>query len=55
MNNFSKNQSGGVSPQFAIMISTLFIVIGGALYLEGDAVYGLFDNLMNEIKIAAKL
>ncbi len=55
LNTFSQTQKGGVSPQFAILVSTIFIIIGGALYLEGDSIYGLFDNLLNEIKYAANL
>lgn len=54
-NDFSKTQSGGVSPQFAITISVIFLVIGCGLYFEGDSAYRLFDNLMNEIRYAVKL
>ncbi len=55
LNTFAQNQNGGVSPQFAILVSSIFIVIGGALYLQGDAAYGLFDSLMEEIRYATKL
>lgn len=54
-NHFVKDQKGGVSPQFAILISTIFISIGCVLYFEGETVYGLFDNLMNEVRYAVKL
>lgn len=55
LNTFAKNQNGGVSPEFAILISSVFIVIGGALYLQGPEVYGLFDSLTNEVKRTLKL
>jgi hypothetical protein len=54
-NQFAKDQKGGVSPQFAILISAVFISIGCALYFEGETVYRLFDDLMNEVKYAVKL
>lgn len=53
-NTFLHNQKGGVSPQFAIIICAIFLTIGGALYFQGETVYGLFDNMMNEIKYITK-
>jgi len=55
LNTFAHNQNGGVSPQFAILICAIFISIGATLYYEGDTVYGLFDNMMDEIRYAVKL
>ncbi len=55
ISNFSKTQNGGVSPQFAITISAIFLVIGCGLYFEGDTAYRLFDDLMNEIRYAVRL
>ena len=55
LNTFAQNQKGGVSPQFAILISAVFLSIGAGLYFEGDTVYGLFDNMMDEIRYAVKL
>ena len=52
---FAKDQKGGVSPQFAILVSAMFITIGCALYFEGETVYKLFDNLMEEVKYAVEL
>lgn len=54
INNFAKNQSGGVSPQFAIIVSAIFLTIGGGLYFEGDTAYRIFDQFMNEIRHAVK-
>ena len=50
-----QNQKGGVSPQFAILVSALFITIGSLMYFQSETVYGLFDNMMNEIKYATQL
>ena len=42
-NAFIQDQKGGVSPQFAIMLCTVFLIMGGALYFQSETVYGLFD------------
>ncbi len=52
LNAFSNNQKGGVSPQFAFIASAFFIVIGGSLYLQGDAAYVLFDTMIKEVRYA---
>ena len=55
LNTFSQNQKGGVSPQFAILVSVLFLSIGAALYMEGDTVYQLFDNIVDQVRYAVKI
>ena len=55
LNDFSKSQTGGVSPSFAIIVSAIFLVIGSGLYFEGDTVYKLFDNVMTEFKHAVNI
>lgn len=52
---FAKDQKGGVSPQFAILVSAMFVTMGCVLYFQGETVYGLFDTLMNEVRHAVKL
>lgn len=55
LNTFAQNQKGGVSPEFAILISAFFLAIGGVLFFQGEMVYDLFDNMMDEIKYVANL
>lgn len=54
-NTFIQDQKGGVSPQFAIFLCSIFLAIGGALYFQSETVYSLFDNFMNEIRYATNL
>lgn len=49
-NTFIQNQKGGVSPQFAILISAVFIIIGSLLYFQSETAYSLFDNMVSEIR-----
>jgi hypothetical protein len=55
LNTFAQNQNGGVSPQFAILVSGLFLTIGGVLFFQSETVYGLFDNLLAEIGYVTNL
>ncbi len=55
LNTYSNNQIGGISPKNAAFISAIFLSIGAGLYAECDVAYKLFDGMMNEIRLAAKL
>jgi len=50
ISNFAKNQKGGVSPQFAIFVSSIFLTLGSVLYFQSDMAYTFFDNLLQQVK-----
>lgn len=54
-NTFERNQKGGVSPKFAVLVSGVCIAIGGMFFFQSEATYSILDNISAEIEFVTNL